>query len=340
MATDPDDARHGSSHIWDVWNRRDYVTYREYAARFVAEFGFQGPPAYATLRRAIADEPLTPESPGMLHHQKAENGDAKLAAGLRPHLPTPWTFDDWHYLTQLNQARAVAFGIEHFRSLWPISAGTVVWQLNDCWPVTSWAAVDGDGRRKPLWYALRRAYADRLLTVQPRDGGLALVAVNDTGSAWRATATALRRRFDGTVLGTAEFALDVPPRGAVTLPLGPDVAEPGDPHVEVLVTTASGLRGLWFFAPDKDLALPAPDFDASVHETPEGTYVTITARTLLRDVALFPDRLDPAADVDDMLVTLLPGETACFHVRSPTALDHAALSSPPVLRCVNDILRT
>ena len=45
--------------------------------------------------------------------------------------------------------------------------------------MTSWAAVDGDGRRKPLWYALRRAYADRLLTVQPRDGGLAVVAVND-----------------------------------------------------------------------------------------------------------------------------------------------------------------
>ena len=62
--------------------------------------------------------------------------------------------------------------------------GTIVWQLNDCWPVTSWAAVDGDGRRKPLWYALRRAYADRLLTFQPRDGGLALVAVNDTAAPW------------------------------------------------------------------------------------------------------------------------------------------------------------
>ena len=65
--------------------------------------------------------------------------------------------------------------------------GTIVWQLNDCWPVTSWAAVDGDGRRKPLWYALRRAYADRLLTFQPRDGAPALVAVNETAAPWRTT---------------------------------------------------------------------------------------------------------------------------------------------------------
>ena len=54
--------------------------------------------------------------------------------------------------------------------------GAIVWQLNDCWPVTSWAAVDGDGRRKPLWYALRDAYADRLLTVQPRTGAELLPA--------------------------------------------------------------------------------------------------------------------------------------------------------------------
>ena len=91
--------------------------------------------------------------------------------------------------------------MEHFRSHRDVCAGTIVWQLNDCWPVTSWSAVDGDGRRKPLWYALRRAYADRLLTVQPRDGGLALVAVNETGEAWTAPATVTRldphRRADG-----------------------------------------------------------------------------------------------------------------------------------------------
>jgi hypothetical protein len=106
----------------------------------------------------------------MAHHQKAYGGDQKLTRGLENHLPAPRDFDDWHYLTQLNQARAVAFGIEHFRSLRPLCMGSIMWQLNDCWPVTSWAAVDGDGRKKPLWYAMRDAYADRLLTLRPRTG--------------------------------------------------------------------------------------------------------------------------------------------------------------------------
>ena len=63
--------------------------------------------------------------------------------------------DDWHWLTPLNQARAVAYGIEHFRSLYPRNSGTIVWQLNDNWPVVSWAAVDYAGIRKPLWHALQ-----------------------------------------------------------------------------------------------------------------------------------------------------------------------------------------
>ena len=56
----------------------DYTDYRDYVPRFVAEFGFQGPPAWSTLTRAVHDEPLRPDSPGMLLHQKAEDGNAKL----------------------------------------------------------------------------------------------------------------------------------------------------------------------------------------------------------------------------------------------------------------------
>ena len=100
--------------------------------------------------------------------RRPTEGNGKLDRGLAPHLPQPVGMEDWHWAMQLNQARAVRFGLEHFRSLAPHCMGAVVWQLNDCWPVTSWAAVDGDGRRKPLWYAMRDAYAPRLLTVQPR----------------------------------------------------------------------------------------------------------------------------------------------------------------------------
>jgi beta-mannosidase len=333
----PNDPGHGSTHIWDVWNREDYLRYREYRPRFVAEFGYQGPPAYSTLRRAVHDDPLTHDCAGMRRHQKAEDGDGKLRRGLRAHLPEPRDFDDWHYLTQLNQARAVRVGIEHFRSLRPVCMGAIVWQLNDCWPVTSWAAVDGDGRRKPLWYALRSSYADRLLTVQPAGDGLDLVAVNDSAQPWQVPATATRVTLGGEPRAKATLAVDVPPRSAVRLPLPADVARPGDPRAEALVVDAADTRAWWFFAEDRDIAYPAAGYDATASPAPGGYRVTVRARTILRDLTLFPDRLDPSAEADDAMLTLLPGESAVFTVATAADLDPAALVRRPVLRCVNDM---
>ena len=341
----PNDPAHATMHIWDVWNTHDYTRYREYSPRFVAEFGYQAPATYATLRRAIADSPLEPDSPGMRHHQKADDGAGKLARGLAAHLPEPRDFDDWHYLTQVNQARAIQLGVEHFRSLRPLCMGAIVWQLNDCWPVTSWAAIDSDGREKPLWYALRRAFADRLLTIEPRRDGtgaeeLALVAVNDSTRPWTSILTVSRWDFDGESHAHATVRIDVGAGSAQTVVLPKDVCVPDDPRAELLV--ASPLDGpedrvLWFFAEDRDIAYPAPRYEATVDPADGGQRVWVTARTILRDLTLYPDRLDPRATVDDGLVTLLPGDTRSFLVRSPDPLDPVALTTRPVLRCVNDV---
>lgn len=333
----PNEPAHGSMHIWDVWNEEDYLHYRSYTPRFVAEFGWQAPPAWATLRRALSDEPLASDSPGMRHHQKAANGDRKLQRGLDAHLPAPRDFDDWHWLTQLTQARAISVAVEHLRSLRPVCMGAIVWQLNDCWPVTSWAAVDGDGRRKPLWYALRRIFADRLLTIQPREGGLALILVNESADTWSVPVAVTRLDFDGGLLAKHEQPVAVAPRSSATVPLPASLATPADPRVELLAASAGDERAWWFFAEDRDLSYPKAGYDAVVEPGPAGTRVTVTARTLLREVTLFPDRLDPAAQVDQALVTLLPGESTTFTVTGATALDPAALTTPPVLRCVNDL---
>ncbi|MFE9957050.1 glycoside hydrolase family 2 protein [Micromonospora sp. NPDC005299] len=337
----PNDPAHGTTHIWDVWNTDDYTKYREYVPRFVAEFGYQAPPAYATLRRALSDEPLAHDSPGMAHHQKAADGDRKLQRGLDAHLPAPADFDDWHYLTQLNQARAIQLGVEHFRSHRPICMGTIVWQLNDCWPVTSWAAVDGDGRRKPLWHALRRAYAPRLLTVQPRDGGLALVAVNETGEAWHTPTTVTRLTLTGEPRAKTSVDLDVPAYSSVVLALPVEVARPDEARRELLVAEAgeTAERALWFFATDREVEWPAAELDATVEPAGDAQRVRVTARTVLRDLTLFPDRLHPSGEVDQALVTLLPGESATFTVTADAPLDPAALTARPVLRCVNDLTR-
>ncbi|HEV7898628.1 MAG TPA: glycoside hydrolase family 2 protein [Planosporangium sp.] len=336
----PNDPAHGTSHEWEVWNRVDYAHYRDYVPRFMAEFGFQAPPAYATLRRWLSDDPLAPDSPGMAHHQKASDGDGKLRRGLEAHLPAPRDFDDWHYLTQLNQARAVSVAVEHHRSYRPVCMGTIVWQLNDSWPATSWAAVDSDGRRKPLWYALRRLYADRLLTIQPRGDGLALVAVNDADVGWSDQAVVTRYTLAGEARAKQTVNVRVPARSALTWALPDDLAAPGDPAGELLRAEVGELRAWWFFTEDSEIGYPPAAFSTDVRPTADGLRVTVTAETILKDLTLFPDRLDPAAGVDNALVTLLPGESATFTVRTGQPLEPSALTSRPVLRCVNDVQRS
>ncbi|MBF0815672.1 glycoside hydrolase family 2 protein [Microbacterium paludicola] len=334
----PNDPDHGSVHIWDLWNRRDWPDYREYRPRFVAEFGWQGPPTWATLTRAIHDDPLSPVSPGMQVHQKAIDGDAKLTSGLVAHTPVPRDMRDWVWAMQLNQARAVGTALEHFRSLAPHNAGAIVWQLNDDWPVVSWAAVDGDGREKPLLYAMAHAFADRLVTIQPRDGGLAVILGNETEEAWRGTLEIERLASDGTVLASQAGQVDVAPRGTVTVALAADVATAAHPADELVRARLGGEDAWWFFADLRDALLEPARLDLSVTAADGGVRVEATAATLVRDLALLVDTVAPDAVVDDALVHLLPGEKVVFHVTTAQQVGADAFTAVGVVRTGNDLV--
>jgi beta-mannosidase len=335
----PNDPSHGTTHIWDVWNEVDYTVYRDYRPRFVAEFGWQGPPAWSTLRRSVADDPMTPESPDMLVHQKAAKGHHKLTGGLVPHLRVPDDMDDWHWAMSLNQARAVQLGVEHFRALSPLCSGSIVWQLNDCWPVTSWAVVDGDGLRKPAFYALRHANADRLVTVQPRGDALVVVLVNDAAEPWSGPVSVTRRTFDGAVCDGIELAADIAPRSTQVVEIPDSVSKPGEPSSELIAAQAGDVRGLWFFAEDRDSTLRDGAYRASAVRTATGFRVDVTATTTVRDLALLVDKVDPDGAVEDMLVTLLPGETVRWDVRGCPAASADDLLAPTVLRSANQLVR-
>lgn len=336
MDIPPLDDRHGNKHVWDAWNAVDYTVYRSYSPRFVSEFGHQGPPTYATLKESIPSDQFRYDSPAMLHHQKAIYGTEKLNHRLSEHFDLPDNFDDWLYLTQLNQARAVATGVEWWRSRQPLCMGTLYWQLNDCWPVTSWAAVDGYGRLKPLWYETRRFFADRLLTIQPEGDKLVLYANNDTSETWDGDVRVSRMKFEGDILNSQTFRFNVPPRSNQrVIVLTTDLATPNSPAGELLVAQSGNNRAFWFFDIDKNLAYPEPQFDAKLTQEGNGYRLSVTAKTLLRDVVVFVDRIDPDATINDQLVTLLPGETCLFEIMSQKNINVGELINPPVFQCAN-----
>lgn len=340
-ANDPD---YGTVHIWDVWNERDYTAYDEWTPRFVAEYGYQGPATFATWARTLEPADRSATSPAMLVHQKAAGGNRKLHDGIRGHLPTPGEgvegFDDWLFTMQLQQARAIRYGIERWRSLRGHCRGSIVWQLNDCWPVTSWAALDLGtdatgapvARRKPLWYALRSAYADRLVTWQCRPTGWLVVLVNDGVTPWAAEGVLELRRLSGEVLWTLPVSSVVPVRGRLDLPVSFEVEDSAE--LVLVATVSDAERSVRLVAEDVDAALPEPAYRATVTASGEGAEVTVVAASFLRSLCLFPDRVAENAVTDSLLVDLFPGETHTFVVHGLAGVDPSALLGPLVLRSV------
>jgi len=317
---DPNDANHQTFHSWDVWNSDDFSHYRDTAPRFVSEFGWQGAGAWRTLRDAVTDSEIEIESSAMLHHQKAIDGPAKLARNLARHFAPARDFDEWHFQTQWTQVEAVRTGVLHWRANWPRTAGAIVWQLNDLWPVTSWSAIDGAGRLKPLYFALRDMYRDRVVTLEPTDDGLDFCAVNDTDSVWRGEVHFQRMRHDGTMLTRLYVPLSVPPRsvGRVTTPEG--VRELGDASDELVFAQFAGERAFWYPRVPRDSTVTAEFPAIAIQPVAGGLDITVGATTLTRDILVQPDRIHGSAVVDRGFTTLLPGESALFRVRAEVPL--------------------
>ncbi len=341
----PNDPAHGTHHQWEVWNRMDYTAYRDEIPRFCSEFGFQGPATSRTIAdhiRATDGRPLSEvtdpkNDPVWLVHQKAVDGNGKLDRGMAPHLGVPERWEDWLWAGQLNQARAIAHAIGHYRSWWPRTAGAIVWQLNDCWPVTSWALVDSLGRPKPVWYAVRRAFAPRLLELVERDGVLTLALANDSDEPWSAEVDLTRETLAGDVAVSAHEQVTVGPRSVVLLPVPAHVAAVAEPAHEVVTVTSGDLRVVHTAVEDVDLALDPHALHATAAAVAGGYELHLRASSLVKDVTVLADRVAADAVADDALLTLPAGAEATLLVRTGEQLDPEELLRPDVLRSANDL---
>ncbi len=333
MDIHPNADQWGNKHMWDTWNDVNHTHFRKYAPRFASEFGHQAPPTWATLKRAIPADQLDPFSPAMLHHQKAIGGNDKLHNRLKEHFEMPSDFDDWLFLTQLMQARAMTTAVEWFRTR-SVCRGALFWQLNDCWPVTSWAAIDGDGRPKPLYFAAKQFFRDRLLTIQPDGQHLALWAHNDCDESWFGQGTMRLLTMEGEEKKSDTFRFFLGDRDLVKIG-DLEGFEPANKQNEFLAVLIEGAvqndECFWFFDIDKHLNYPEPKFEAKWN----GNELELTAQTLIRDLYLNADRVGGEAEYG--LVTLLPGETIGWEIKGVTAADLnlETLTSRPVLNCAN-----
>jgi Beta-galactosidase/beta-glucuronidase len=164
---DPNSPDRGDVHYWDVWHgNKPFTEYRKFLFRYLSEFGFQSFPSMRTIESFTLPEDRNVFSYVMEKHQRNAAANGKIMNYLGQTYRYPADLDTFVYATQLLQAEAIRYGVEHFRRNRGRCMGTVYWQLNDCWPVASWSSIDYYGRWKALHYFAKRFFAPFMISCE------------------------------------------------------------------------------------------------------------------------------------------------------------------------------
>lgn len=232
---EPNDPNRGDIHYWEVWHgNRPFSEYRKHYFRYVSEFGFQSFPCFNTVKTFTDDEEdRNIFSYVMERHQRNGSANGKIMNYMQQTYKYPSSFELVLYASQMLQADAVRYGVEHFRRNRGRCMGAIYWQLNDCWPVASWSSIDYTGRWKALHYFAKRFYAPVMISCEEEgwitqeinmnwehfkvDKSMRLNVANETFQAEKLTVRWAIRDNDASVISQEQQELTVPPLSSVWL---------------------------------------------------------------------------------------------------------------------------
>jgi len=280
----------GDAHIWDVWHgMQPFEYYRTCLHRFVSEFGFQSFPGPRTISEFTIPSDLSINSPIMEHHQRSPDGNAKILHYLSEWFRLSTDFDYQVMLSQMLQGMAIKYAVEHWRRSMPRVMGALYWQLNDCWPVASWASLDYYRRWKALHYMARHFYAPLLVSGlgDLESGAVEIHVTNDQQSAFDATLDwTLMTADEGEIVSDGMISKNVPALGdsvVDTLDLREELKRYGEANLLLtLRLSAEGgelSRNLVLLSRPKHLKLGPPALDLKAESVADGRVrLTISAQ--------------------------------------------------------------
>ncbi len=330
----PDSQTDGDMHYWQVWHALAPIEmYTQQFPRFMSEYGFQSFPEMRTIRTFAKPEDMDIRSATMQDHQKNHGGNERILSYMLRWYPEPKDFESFVYLSQVLQAEAIKVGAEHLRRQMPNTMGSLYWQLNDCWPVASWASIDYYGRWKALQYYAKRFYDDVVVSPFRHDGKVDIYVVSDKLQPLNGTIHTRLLDFSGKVLSEKTQDVQIPAQSsAVYFTLEQkELLAGSDPKKSFLVfDLAVGgqqvSRNLIFFDTMHNLDLPKPvKIEASL-ENSNGEYaVTLRSPALARSVFVSFGDLD--VKTEDNYFDLLPGEAVTVKLKTPPAVTLDQLKS-------------
>lgn len=170
----PQSMTEGDSHYWGVWWGLEPVEkYKEKIPRFMTEYGMQAMPTAFTINKFSEPSDRDTSSTVMKIHQKHPTGYQNIAKYIWDKFPSSKNFNEFVYISNVVQYDAIETAIASHIANQPHCMGTMLWQLNDCWPAVSWSIIDYYLQKKGGYYAAKklygndRAYAKKIFSSKP-----------------------------------------------------------------------------------------------------------------------------------------------------------------------------
>jgi beta-mannosidase len=174
------DPTRGDMHYWKVWHGdRPFTDYLDIHPRFSSEFGFQSFASPETMDRVTWPRDRNICSPVFEFHQRSGTGNQRILSHIARHFRIPNGYENMLYVSQALQALSIKTACEHWRRIKPHNMGTLIWQLNDIWPVASWSSLESDGRWKMLHYYEKKFFSPLLVSMVEKNNRIDIWATSD-----------------------------------------------------------------------------------------------------------------------------------------------------------------
>lgn len=315
---DPNGNEVGDRHHWhdctmnpDMEKRITPEEYDTVRSKFVSEYGYIGPCVKSSIERYHAGAPVERHSELWNWHNNTFEKDT-VVAGITKHYreADDLALDDYLLYASLCQALMYGYSLESIRfteHCW----GGLFWMYNDCWGEVGWTIIDYYLKRKPSYYAVKRAFAPRKLALRRRGDEVALLGANDGADAVSLEIEHGYLSFDGSVRTSKTRSVTMAPgaKGELFRFALPDgdltagacfAAPAGSPesHDVLPVTLRTGVF--------RSLHMPAPRVRVcDVAPRPDGARFTVSSESFAHAVHF---NLGDEARYSDAWFDLLPGE--------------------------------
>lgn len=288
---EPGNFARGDTHYWKVWHGGvPFTTYRQESFRFCSEYGFESFPSIKTIRSFCEEKDMNCFSRVMENHQKCKGGNGKILRYLADNYLYPHSFENLVYASQLLQADAIKYGVEHFRRQRGYCMGSIYWQFNDCWPVASWSSVDSFGRYKALHYAAKKFYAPVAMGLFLEHGRLTVNLSNETMNGFDGRIHLALCRNDLTVLDSRDISVSVERLSAQDVYTYKIPAE--DAHTTYVYADLYDaarrflMRQTELLVPAKHFEWKQPALDIQFADTQDGVEITVRSNVFAKGVAI------------------------------------------------------